>query len=181
MPSLIKKTIIWTITCVTLVINSGNPLSAKGSREISTYYIRLDIKSTNHRITGSKLTMVPAEREFRRENFSPISISRLVTTDQQASRQYIENQAKKNALIQILEQNGLKTITTMNQDTIISYEGVVLTPISLKIAPYTHEQNGYPYIANVYFASLAFPDQWKSLQYQFKVKKIFEDFILLFK
>jgi len=104
-----------------------------------------------------------------------------LTTSEQVSRQYIENQAKKNALIQILEQNGLKSVTTLNNDTIVSYEGMVLTPISLKIAPYTPHQQGYPYIADVYFASMAFPDQWESLQYKFKVKKIFEDFILLFK
>ena len=125
--------------------------------------------------------MIPAEREYRRENFSPVSVPGLITTSAQSSKQEIENRAKKTALIQILEQKGLKSVTTRNSDTILSYEGMVFTPVSLKIAPYDSNKNGYPFIADVYFASMAFPDQWESLQYQFKVKRIFEDFILLFK
>ncbi len=83
--------------------------------------------------------------------------------------------------MRILEQYGLRSTATLNLDTIISYEGVIHAPISLRIAPYDNALEGYPYLAEISFAPLAFPDQWESLKQQFKIKEILNDFILLFK
>ncbi|MDD9304242.1 MAG: hypothetical protein HUK40_18590 [Desulfobacter sp.] len=81
----------------------------------------------------------------------------------------------------ILEQHGLKSVTAHNLDTILSYEGMVCTPMNLQIGPYDKSLKGHPYTAQVQFAPIAFPDQWESLKQKLKIKKIFNDFILLFK
>ena len=156
-------------------------LAAKDIEGITTYYIRLDIKSSAHRITGSKLTMVPAENDFRGENFSRFPISHHIMASPQESNQKLENLAKQNALTRVLEDHGLKSTETLNMDTIISYEGIIHTPVSLRIAPYDKTLEGFPYLAEISFAPLAFPDQWESLKQQFKIKEILSDFIMLFK
>lgn len=175
------RSILVALTICALLAGSAIRLAAKGVEEINTYYVRLDIKSSHHKITTSKLTMVPAEKDYRREDFSPVSITLRLPAAFGSSRQEIENTAKRNALMQILEQSGLKSVTALNQDTIISYEGMILTPISLKLTPRSSGPNAYDCLASVYFASMAFPDQWESLKHQFKIKKILNDFILFFK
>ncbi len=164
-----------------MVLLPASSLSAKGTQGITNYYIRLDIKSSAHRITNSKLTMVPAENDYRQENFSRFPVSHLVMATPQESNQILENLAKRNAFMRILEHHGLKSTESLNHETILSYEGMIQTPISLRIGPYDNALGAFPYMAEIQFAPLAFPDQWKSLKDQFKIKEIFNDFILLFK
>ncbi len=125
--------------------------------------------------------MVPAENEFRAENFSPIPVSGLVLAGPQESNQTLDNLARKKAFKRLLEQHGLKSVKTHNQETIISYEGLISTPITLRISPYNADLTGYPYTAEIQFAPIAFPDQWDTLKTKFRIKQIFHDFILLFK
>lgn len=180
MPRIIKITFPWIIQASLAVLMSLNPLYANSFQGISTYYIRYDVKFSNHKITDEKLTMVPAEKEYRAEIFSQVPVSHMISADLLESKQTLMTLAKKNAFIRLLQQNGLKSITTMNQDTIISYEAVVHTPVEVKIGPYGAAIGGYPYTAHIRFAPLAFPDQWESLRQKFKIKEIFDDFILLF-
>ena len=175
-----KKNMRSTLAGCLLVIITALPLSAKGSHEITNYYVRLDIKSSNHRITDSKLTMIPAENEYRTEGLQPVSVSRLLVAVEQAARQEIERQARDQALMQILEQNGLKSVTAVNHETIISYEGLVLIPVDLRFSPYDESRQGYPYVANIYFASIAFPDDWDAMKYRSRIREMLNDFIQLF-
>ncbi|WDP88936.1 MAG: hypothetical protein HUN04_03985 [Desulfobacter sp.] len=164
--------------CVAAVFN---PLNAKGHQGIATYYIRYDEHSFKHQITGGRLTMIPAERDYRAENFSRIRVAGKITADNRESNHTLENMAKKNAFIKILELNGLKSVTTKGLDTTITYEALVLSPIDLQIGPYERNIGGYAYTAQINFAPMAFPDQWNDLRLKFKIKEIFNDFILLFK
>lgn len=180
MPLFFKKIFTWLITACLLVYTQLNPLYANNFQGITTYYIRYDVKYSNHKITTNRLTMVPAKNDYRPEKFSRSIVSHVIRTGPQESLQSLETLAKKNAFIQRLVQKGLKSINTMNLDTIISYEGMVLTPVNIWIGPYDLKLKGYPYTAQINFAPLAFPDKWESFRQQFKIKEILNDFFLLF-
>nr|WP_321404135.1 hypothetical protein [uncultured Desulfobacter sp.] len=156
------------------------PLVAEDLNEISTYYIRFDLKSSNHRISDGKLTMVPDHDTFRAANFSFFPVSGIISALPQESVRTIETKIKQNAFIQLLEQKGLKSVKTFNNDTIISYEGCVQLPIALYISPYDVEKKGFPYSAKILFSPLSFPDQWESLHRRFKFKELLDNFFLFF-
>jgi hypothetical protein len=179
-PCFIKKTGRLFTTGIVLGLICLKPLVAEPLKEISTYYIRFDLKSSSQRITDGKLTMVPAHEQFKAANFSYFPISGIVPARPQEMAQSIEAKAKQNAFIQLLEQKGLKSVTTLNYDTIISYEGCVQMPVALFISPYDDKNKGFPYTARVLFSPLSFPDQWESLRHRFKIKKLLDNFLLFF-
>jgi len=179
-PCFIKKTGRLFTTGIVLVLICLKPLVAEPLKEISTYYIRFDLKSSRQRITDGKLTMVPAHEQFKAANFSYFPISGIVPALPQEMAQSIEAKAKENAFIQLLEQKGLKSVTTLNYDTIISYEGCVQMPVALFISPYDDKNKGFPYTARVLFSPLSFPDQWESLRHRFKIKKLLDNLLLFF-
>ncbi|WP_242637490.1 hypothetical protein [Desulfobacter hydrogenophilus] len=163
-----------------MVLICLKPLAAGHLKEIATYYIRFDLKSSSQRITDGKLTMLPAHEEFRAANFSYFPISGIIPALPQEMAQTIEAKAKQNAFIQLLEQKGLKSVTTRNYDTVISYEGCVQMPVALFISSYDDTNKGFPYTARVLFSPLSFPDEWESLHRQFKIKELLDNFLLLF-
>ena len=179
-PCFIKKTGQLFTTGILLVLICLKPLAAEHFKEIATYYIRFDFKSSSQRITDGKLTMVPTHEEFRAVNFSYFPISGIISALPQEMAQTIEAKAKQNAFIQLLEQKGLKSVTTRNYDTVISYEGCVQMPVALFISPYDDTNKGFPYTARVLFSPLSFPDEWESLHRQFKIKELLDNFLLLF-
>lgn len=171
----------WLITTVFfLILISSSPLSARHLEGISIYYIRFDLKSSSHRITDGKLTMVPSEEDFRAAKFSYFPVSGIIPALPQEAGRTIEAKAKQNAFIQLLQQKGLKSVTTFNYDTIISYEGCVQMPVTLFISPYNDKNKGFPYTARVLFSPLRFPDQWDALRRRFKIKKLLDNFLLFF-
>nr|WP_319493621.1 hypothetical protein [uncultured Desulfobacter sp.] len=179
-PYFVKKN-IWLFTAsLIIVLICLKPLVAEDLNEISTYYIRLDLKSSSHRITDGKLTMVPEHDAFRAANFSYLPISGIITALPQEAAQAIEAKIKQNAFIQLLEQKGLKSVKIFNNDTIISYEGCVQLPIALYISPYDVGKKGFPYSAQILFSPLSFPDQWESLHRRFKIKELLNNFFLFF-
>ena len=179
-PHFIKKLSHLLITGIILIIICSKPLTAGDLEGIVTYYIRFDLKSSSHRITDGKLTMVPAHEDFRAAHFSYFPVSGIIPALPQEASQTIESKAKQNAFIQLLMQKGLKSVTTLNYETIISYEGCVQVPVSLFISPYDDKNKGFPYTARVLFSPLSFPDQWESLGRRFKIKKLLDNFFLFF-
>lgn len=179
-PHFIKKLSHFLIPGMLLIIICSKPLTAGDFEGIVTYYIRFDLKSSSHRITDGKLTMVPGHEDFRAANFSYFPVSGIIPTLPQEAAQTIESKAKQNAFIQLLTQKGLKSVTTLNYETIISYEGCVQVPVSLFISPYDDKNKGFPYTARVLFSPLSFPDQWESLRRRFKVKEFLDNFFLFF-
>lgn len=179
-PCFIRKN-VWLFTASLFqILICLRPLVAADFNEITTYYIRFDLKSSNHRITDGKLTMVPAHEAFRAANFSYFPISGIITALPQEATQTIEAKIKQNAFIQLLEQKGLKSVKTFNNDTIVSYEGCVRLPIALSISPYDDENKGFPYSARILFSPLSFPDQWESLHRRFKIRELLDNFFLFF-
>lgn len=179
-PFVIKKRDALLFAAILLVSISLKPLTAGPLEGINTYYIRFDLKSSNQRITDGKLTMVPAQEDFRAANFSYFPVTGIIPALPQESARTIEAKAKQNAYIQLLEQKGLKSVKTLNYDTIISYEGCVRMPVALFISPYDDKNKGFPYSGRVLFSPLSFPDQWESMRRRFKVKKLLDNFFLFF-
>ena len=179
-PYFIKKN-IWLFTASLIqILICLQPLLAEELNGIATYYIRFDIKISSHRITDGKLTMVPAHGAFRAANFSYFPISGIIKALPQEASQTIEVKIKQNAFTQLLEQKGLKSVKTFNNDTIVSYEGCVKLPIALYISPYDDKNKGFPYSARILFSPLSFPDQWESLHRRFKIKELFDNFFIFF-
>ena len=180
MPFFIKKKYPAAAMALLLVIFFLKPLSAGHIGGITTYYIRFDLKSSNQKISDRRLTMVPAQKDFRAANFSYVPVAGLISAPPQESPNILEKRAKKNAFTQLLEKQGLKSVNVFNNDTIVSYEGCIQVPVALYILPYDDEKGGFPYTARVLFSPLSFPDQWESLYRRFKYNEILDNFFLLF-
>lgn len=182
MPIFFKNKILFFILLIPLLyLTLSTPVPAKASEGIDRYYVRYDIKSDKNKITDERLTMVPADNDFRSEKFSFSLISNVISANYRQSKQTIDTLAKENALKHVLEQKGLQSVKTNNSETVISYEGIVITPVSLSILAYDDALGGYRYTARIQFAPIAFPDQWESLKLKHRIKEIFYDFFLLFK
>jgi len=146
---------------------------------ISTYYIRYDIKSSNHQIIADNILMVPAKNEFRIEKFSYISIPCVISMTQGESKNQIHQRAQKAALKKILENRGLKSVKSKNMVTIISYEGIVISPIHI-INTQDNDLNRFSYTAQFQFSPIIFPDKWKELKTKATIKEKINDLFLLF-
>ncbi len=182
MPFFYKNKILFFILLIPLLyltLDIHGP--AQASEGIDRYYVRYDIKSDKNKITDERLTMVPANKDFRAENFSFSLVSSAISADYRESKQTIDTLARESALKHVLEQKGLQSVKTHNNETIISYEGMAITPVFLSVLPYDDALGGYRYTARIQFAPLAFPDQWESLKLKHRMKAILYDFFLLFK
>lgn len=148
---------------------------------INYFYIRFDIKSSNNKIQDENLIMTPVNHDFRAEKFSLVSISGVISATPGESIEPVEKRIKENALKNILVNHGLKSVKTKDYDTVVSYEGVVITPLTLKKSIYIEANNGYEYEAGVEFSPIAFPDRWESLNFKAKIKGMLDDFFQFFK
>ncbi len=150
--------------------------SAEGIR---FYYVRYDIKSSANTIIDDNLLMVPAKKEFRAENFSFIRTSGAVSAISGNQKYSVDEQIKKHALSSLLVTNGLKSVKTRDYDTVISYEGVFISPLKIIKKNYNSKQNIYEYDVQVEFSPITFPDKWETLKLKHKIKTIFHDFFKL--
>ena len=66
-------------------------------------------------------------------------------------------------------------------DTIISYEGVIITPINIVRNIYNKDGDNYSYEVGLEFSPIAFPDKWETLKIKDRIKEVFYDFFQLFK
>lgn len=148
---------------------------------MNAYYIKYDIKSSKNRLVDDNLLMVPSKNDFRTEKFSQILISGVISADPGESNEATQQRIKENALKNILVNNGLKSVKTKDHDTVISYEGVIMTPLTLKKKTYLEDQNEYVYEVRVDFCPIAFPDRWEKLKMKHRIKEMVNDFFQLFK
>lgn len=181
MPANLRKAILSFAFGITLFLAAPQQGFPKEIQGIITYYVRLDHTYARNQSHHARITMVPAENEFRAENFSPIHVAGQIQASPQTSDQALEMIVKKNAFIQILENKGLCSVTTQNQETIVSYEGTIRTPMNIRIAGYDKTIGGFSYSARITFAPIAFPDQWDRLETRYRIKQLLDDFILFFK
>ena len=181
MPDTYKRHLLVTLLIAPLMIPIVSSTAIQAYEGIETYYIRYDVKSSRNKITGDDLLMIPAKNDFRAENFSQISTTGVISAAQGKSKKSIEKQIRDNALKSILVKNGLKSVKTKDYDTVISYEGVIITPLNILKNTYNEEQDNFIYEIQVEFTPIAFPDQWETLNMKHKIKEIFYNFFQLFK
>ncbi len=148
---------------------------------IAAYYTRYDVKSSSNKIIDDNLLMVPAKNDFRAKKFSQISTTGTISASHGESKVSINKRIKNNSLKSILTRHGLKSVKTKDYDTVISYEGVIITPLNILKKTYHKDQQTYLYETKVMFSPIAFPDKWAMLNIKFKIKKVFNNFFQLFK
>ncbi|MCD4718333.1 MAG: hypothetical protein K8S13_00530 [Desulfobacula sp.] len=148
---------------------------------IETYYIRYDVKSSSNRIIDDNLMMIPAKNDFRAEKFSQISATGVISAAPGESKISVEKRIRDDSLKTILVNNGLKSVKTKDVDTVISYEGVIITPLNILKNTYNEEKSIFLYEVQIEFSPIAFPDKWETLNIKHRVKAIFHDFFQLFK
>jgi hypothetical protein len=184
MPENFRNQLIYTLMMIVLIVSLAFIFVTPATiayEGIKTYYIRYDVKSSKNSIIDDNLLMTPAKNEFRAEKFSQIIISGVISADLKGTDVNFENKIKNDTLKSILIKNGLKSLKAMDYDTVISYEGVIITPVKILKTVYNEEQDIYSYEAMVEFSPIAFPDQWEKLNMKYKIKKVIYDFFELFK
>ena len=175
--SLLISLIFLTPLLLFMVLN----ITTHAYEGIETYYIRYDVKSSKNKIIDDYLIMIPAKNDFRAELFSQASVEGAISAAPGESKISIKKRIKENSLKTILKDNGLKSLKVKDYDTVVSYEGVIITPLNIIKNTYKEMQDSYYYEVRVKFSPIAFPDKWEKLNIKHKIKKIFHDFFQLFK
>ncbi len=148
---------------------------------IETFYIRYDVKSSKNKIVDAALLMIPAKDEFRAEKFSQITITGVISAHPAGNSVINDKTVREDALKTILVKNGLTSIKTKDMDTIISYEGAIITPVNILNTVYNKDGDNYSCEVRVEFSPIAFPDKWETLGMKYKIKKTIYEFFELFK
>ncbi|MBU1196064.1 MAG: hypothetical protein KKE62_00375 [Proteobacteria bacterium] len=161
------------------MISSTAPAAAYEG--IETYYTRYDIKSSKNQIVTDNLLMTPAKNDFRAEKFSQIFITGVISATSEESGVSTRERIRNDSLKRILVKNGLKSVKTKDLDTVISYEGIIITPVNVIEQRYDNARNNYIYKVQIEFSPVAFPDRWETLHMKYKIKRIFSDFLDLFR
>ena len=184
MPGFYKISFWWSLFFISICFIAAETSLLQSQQEIRDYYVRYDIRSFGNKLVDSKLTMVPAENEFRAENFSQVrikgAISAVPDTSPETSMERLTLLAKRDALKRLLRSKGLKSVTSRDADTVVSYEGAVITPVKLLGRQYNRESGQCEAKFQVVFSPTAFPDRWEELEFKDRVKKLFSDFLQLF-
>ncbi|MCG8563717.1 MAG: hypothetical protein MI747_01395 [Desulfobacterales bacterium] len=147
---------------------------------VKTFYVRYDMKTEGHYPTRENLLMVPADQEFRGENFSVIQRRGVIPMTPQESKSSLELQARDTSLRETLRERGLKSVKSLNLVTIVSYEGLVRTPVHIHRVFDSTQTDVFGYKASFEFAPMAFPDQWRQLKNKYVIQKKLNDFLSLF-
>lgn len=181
MPENYKQRLLFTLAAVSFLIIISSTASTQADEGIETYYTRYDIKSTKNQIVTDNLLMTPAKNDFRAEKFSQIFVTGVISATSEESGVSTEERIRNDSLKMILVKNGLKSVKAKDQDTVVSYEGIIITPVNIIEQNYNKEQNNYIYKVQIEFSPIAFPDRWETLHIKYKFKRIFSDFFDLFK
>ena len=168
-----------TTVSLPLITGCRNHFFSDTQKTNTLFYVRYDVKSQIHTLSEENLIMVPAKDEFRKKNFSYISIPCVISMTPKESKNDQHLRAKYHALKTILLSRGLKSIFSKNLTTIISYEGFVHPPIQIKNMK-LQDTHFLSYVADVSFCPVAFPDEWKRLKNWFVIEKKLHDFLSLF-
>ncbi len=181
MPDFNKTILLSTSLLILLVLSLGKAPIVKAYEGIENYYIRYDVKSSKNKFSTENLLMIPAKNDFRTEKFSQQSITGVISAASGILETSINKNIKEDALKNILVASGLKSITTKDLDTIISYEGAIITPINIIKNIYSQDLAQYQYTVQIEFSPIAFPDKWESMGVKHKIKGIITDFFQLFR
>lgn len=164
---------------ISLILLVGNGWADSGFQG-DLYYVRFDIRSSDHRIERSNLLMVPAHDEFRAADFSSHLISG--TADNAVAGHAdlsIEKRAEHNAIKVFLERHGLESVKSRSAtvdglahaETVVSYEGAILLPYRLISSSFDSKEGVYSVSLQIQFAPLAYPDKWPEMAWKHRVEK----------
>ncbi len=181
MPKNYKRRLLYVLIPFLFFIIISTSTSIQANEGISTYYIRYDVQSSRNKIINDNLLMIPAKNDFRAEKFSQFFTTGVISATPGEPEPLIDKRIKENSLKTILVESGLKSVKIKDNDTVISYEGIINTPLHIIQKTYNEAQNNFSYKVNVEFSPLAFPDRWETLHLKYKFKKMFSNFFELFK
>lgn len=153
-------------------------LSRSGEGPIA-FYVRYDIRTSGHVLMDDHLLMVPAEKDFRAENFSRIVMSGILTAEPGLGPPEATRRIRDAVLKQVLMDKGLASVSARDHDTVVGYEGMVLLPLAVQPV-YNPDQKGYGYRVELTFSPIAFPDRWKALGLKHRIKEMVKDVIQWF-
>ena len=123
--------------------------------------------------------MVPLDKSPGEENFSQISITGVITMTARESKNELAKMAKEGAFKRLLLAQGLKSVSSSNQKTVASYEGLVKTPVNI-VGTEDFEKGVFHYKALIVFYSLPFPGQGTPLNPKDWIKEKLDDFFQFF-
>lgn len=155
----------------------ANPSLSQADEGISLFYSRYDVRSAKHSIIDDNLLMIPAKNDFRAEKFSLLSFEGVIKAEPGESKENLEKRIRETTIKTILKRHGLKSVKTKDYETVVSYEGVVKTPLTIIHKSFNTEENTYHYSAQIEFAPIAFPDKWPAKQKKNRIKSLFSDLI----
>lgn len=158
------------------------------SRQTSVYYLRLDILYSDNAHDRSNLMMIPAANEYRTENFTRITTTGTAKASGSPSAPDVLTRAKHNGFKYILEHQGLCSVknqaatvkNSSHSSTIMSYEGAVKLPCTLKNHHYDPATDTVSVTLEVDFAPLQFPDKWGYLKLKSTLKEFAGDLFSIF-
>ncbi len=160
--------------CLLGVPGWPTPLAA-ALEPITIYHLRYDQIFLNNVLVKDNLVMVPVSKPPGRENFSPISITGVITMTVMESKIDLAARAKTGAFKKLLVNRGLKSLRSTNHQTIVSYEGLVNTPVNL-IGKHDVDAGLFHYRAAIDFYSLPFPGQPRRISPKAWIMEKFDDF-----
>ncbi len=180
MPENYNRYLFYTLPMVILIILTAYLHKIQAYEGIAVYYIRYDVKSSKNRISSDNLLMIPAENEFRSEKFSYIITTGVISARSNENNFSVDEKIRDDALKTVLKNNGLKSVESRDLDTVISYEGMIMTPVKIIKNNYSEKLDNYSYEAGVEFAPIAFPDRWETLHMKYRFKRAVNNFLELF-
>lgn len=181
MPDNHTPPLVCTWVLISLMVIMTVITAAPASEGIETYYIRYDVKSSRNKIVHDNLLMIPAKNDFRAEKFSQVTAAGVISAAPGDATPAIDRQIREDALKTVLVTHGLKSVKAKDHDTVVSYEGVMMTPLNILKTSYHEDLDRYAYEVQVVFCPIAFPDQWERLHMKHKIKAFVNDFFELFK
>ena len=149
-----------------------------GDSPSEIYYIQFDVRFSDNAVDRSNLLMVPADREFRAENFTSIVVSGSAAPESGGPVRDGETLAKQDALKRLLEEHGLTSVksavTSVNNSSrsqeVMTYQGAVRMPVTLLASGYDPAAGRYTVTIRAQFSPIAFPDRWHLLQMRHRVR-----------
>jgi hypothetical protein len=176
-----SKSLIKTVLIV-LLLSSGAASHSIALSDQTLYHIRYDVETVNGQLTGSRLTMIPAENEYRTEGFEMYRVTGKSDTPPEAD---IAASATNNAIKTLLIDHGLKSISSKHSllnlvstdKAILSYEGIMKHPCRIVHGKYLNGEERYAVTVEVWFSPVAFPDTWSYLYMKHTIKNFFSDMI----
>ena len=153
--------------------------------ESSLYYVRYDYKTRNGLLVESNLLMIPAKEEFRIKSFMKYRITGKALVSEKSDPL---SAAKQDALKNILQSFGIKSIhnksisdqTNHNEETVLSYEGLIKTPYYILNQGFTDNSNHYEVEMDIFFSPITYPSDWSFNYFKKKLYDILHNMISVF-